>query len=263
MYEQQQYQQQHYPQQQYQQPQYPSQDYESQGYEQPEKIGLGGYNPRLGFVKKVYGILSVQLLFTAFFIYLAGFHLTAFFKSPAAVGIAVFCAVTTFIVCIMITCYTTFARSVPTNYYLLGIFTFCEAYLVAMITTAYTPGSVLLAAALTVSLTLALTLYACTTKTDYTTCGAALFLLAWGLCIFGGIMIWSWSNGGINKHSYLAFQGLGVLIYGAYLIYDTQIIMGGGKYELTLDDYVIGALVLYIDIIVLFLKLLRMFGSRR
>ena len=34
--------------------------------------------------------------------------------------------------------------------------------------------------------------------------------------------------------------------------------MGGTKHELSLDDYIIGALMLYIDIIGLFLELLRL-----
>ena len=53
--------------------------------------------------------------------------------------------------------------------------------------------------------------------------------------------------------------GLIVIIYGLYIIYDTQLIAGGRKHELSLDDYVIGALILYIDIIMLFLELLRLF----
>ena len=51
-----------------------------------------------------------------------------------------------------------------------------------------------------------------------------------------------------------------IVFYGLFLIYDTQLIAGGRKYELSLDDYVIGALILYVDIIVIFLELLKLFG---
>ena len=51
-----------------------------------------------------------------------------------------------------------------------------------------------------------------------------------------------------------------VVFYGLFLIYDTQLIAGGKKYELSLDDYIIGALMLYTDIILIFLELLKLFG---
>jgi protein lifeguard len=51
-------------------------------------------------------------------------------------------------------------------------------------------------------------------------------------------------------------------LYAFYLIVDTQLIMGGRRNELTLDNYILGAMLLYIDIIQLFLNLLRILGER-
>ena len=48
------------------------------------------------------------------------------------------------------------------------------------------------------------------------------------------------------------------VFYGFYIIYDTQLIVGGRKHELSYDDYIIGALMLYVDIIGLFLELLEL-----
>ena len=49
---------------------------------------------------------------------------------------------------------------------------------------------------------------------------------------------------------------LGVFLFGVYLIFDTQLVMGGKRYELCIDDYVVGTLILYLDIIMIFLYLL-------
>ncbi len=46
------------------------------------------------------------------------------------------------------------------------------------------------------------------------------------------------------------------LIYCVYLIIDTQSILGGGKRQISLDNYAMGAAVIYMDIIGLFLKIL-------
>lgn len=52
-------------------------------------------------------------------------------------------------------------------------------------------------------------------------------------------------------------------LYSIYLIIDTQLILGGKNQELTLDNYVLGAVLLYIDIIQLFLQILKILGKRR
>ena len=52
-------------------------------------------------------------------------------------------------------------------------------------------------------------------------------------------------------------------IYAFYLIIDTQLIMGDRRHALSLDNYILGAVLLYIDIIQLFLNLLRILGEAR
>jgi FtsH-binding integral membrane protein len=53
------------------------------------------------------------------------------------------------------------------------------------------------------------------------------------------------------------------VLYSAYILIDTQIILGRGKTKLNLDNYVLGAILLYIDIIGLFLEILKLIGNRR
>jgi protein lifeguard len=54
-----------------------------------------------------------------------------------------------------------------------------------------------------------------------------------------------------------------VFIIGMYFGYELQMIFGGGRYEMDPNDYVVGAVVLYIDIIMLFIHLLRIIGFFR
>ena len=56
---------------------------------------------------------------------------------------------------------------------------------------------------------------------------------------------------------------MGVIIYSIYLVIDTQLIMGGKRYQIELDDYILGAIILYTDIVMLFLYLLQLIGGRR
>lgn len=52
-------------------------------------------------------------------------------------------------------------------------------------------------------------------------------------------------------------------IYCGYILIDTQLILGGKNKELTLDNHILGSVILYVDIIGLFLKLLQLLGDKK
>jgi len=56
-------------------------------------------------------------------------------------------------------------------------------------------------------------------------------------------------------HKFYCF--LGVVIFGLYLVLDTQMIVGGRRMELRIDEYLLAALLLYIDVIQIFMSLSR------
>lgn len=57
------------------------------------------------------------------------------------------------------------------------------------------------------------------------------------------------------------YCGVGVLLFSIYLIIDTQLIMGGKSLELRVDEYALAALLLYIDIIQIFLYILQLLSN--
>ncbi len=166
------------------------------------------------------------------------------------------CAFLTIVLTYALVCYRKVARTVPINFILLFIFTLCESYIVAFITSMYEPQTVLIATALTAAIVIGLTLYAIFTKTDFTTCGGILVVCLVAL-IVGGII-------GIfikNKWFHLILSILGVILFGIYLVYDTQLTIGKNSRAYSIDDYIVAALNLYIDIIQIFLELLKIIGS--
>lgn len=61
----------------------------------------------------------------------------------------------------------------------------------------------------------------------------------------------------------LVYACLGALLFSAYLVYDTQLMMGGKhKYSISPEEYVFAALNLYLDIVQIFLYILQIIGSR-
>jgi FtsH-binding integral membrane protein len=53
------------------------------------------------------------------------------------------------------------------------------------------------------------------------------------------------------------------IAYAIYLLVDTQLILGGKHKSLSMDNYILGAIILYIDIIGLFLKILQILGKKK
>ena len=58
---------------------------------------------------------------------------------------------------------------------------------------------------------------------------------------------------------YIFLNILGIGLFSLYLIYDIQLIEGNQKYKLSEDDYILGVIMLYLDIINLFLYILSFF----
>merc|ERR1712107_958656 len=62
----------------------------------------------------------------------------------------------------------------------------------------------------------------------------------------------------------LVFAIIGAIIFSLYIVFDTQMMMGGNhKYSLDPEEYVFAALNLYLDIINLFLYILQIIGASR
>jgi FtsH-binding integral membrane protein len=53
------------------------------------------------------------------------------------------------------------------------------------------------------------------------------------------------------------------IVYMIYILIDIQLVMGGKRNGLTLDNYAMGAMMIYMDIISLFLKLLKILGKKK
>merc|ERR1719356_595533 len=95
------------------------------------------------------------------------------------------------------------------------------------------------------------------TKRDFTGMGPYLFAACIVLIIFG--IFAAFLHCPFMEKVYSC---LGILVFSFYLIYDTQMIMGKGELALGIDDYCLGAFMLYMDIIQIFLYILQLFGDR-
>lgn len=148
------------------------------------------------------------------------------------------------------------ARTVPVNFILLTIFTLAEGYLVSATTIQYDPQTVLNAALLTMSIVVALTVYAFKTETDFTLYGGILYVVLSSV-VMASLLSFFFPSSLFRT----IISVVSVILFSFYLIYDTQLILGKGELRLTVDDYIFAAMNLYLDIINLFLSILQIFGN--
>ena len=59
---------------------------------------------------------------------------------------------------------------------------------------------------------------------------------------------------------YFAIAIISAILFTAFLIYDLQLLMGGGARELSPDEYIFAAVNIYLDIVQIFLNILRIVG---
>lgn len=213
-----------------------------------------GWDPdtRRVFIRKVYSILAVQLLVTGI--------ISTFMIVHAPTQIYVLThgwpvstsMVASIVLIIALMCYK---NKSPVNMYLLGAFTICESFLVGTVTTAYCAagdqGIVLEAVFLTGAIFVGLTLFTFQSKIDFSFLGAGLSM---GL---GALILWGLFALIFGIQTGYIYALLGCIIFSGYILFDTWLIMG----QLSPHEHVLAAIMLYLDIINLFLYLLQLLSE--
>ncbi|KAH7091654.1 inhibitor of apoptosis-promoting Bax1-domain-containing protein [Paraphoma chrysanthemicola] len=206
---------------------------------------------RMAFVRKVYAISTVQLFATAAVSYVS--MVSVSYKSwiqsnpwmmwVSLIGAFVFLGLTFWK-----------RKSYPTNLLFLSGFTAMEAYSVSVIVSFTDSKIVVEAAIITLGIFVALTLFACQSKYDFTSWMPYLFGGLWVLILFGLMSMFFPYNSKVE----LGYGVVCALIFSGYILVDTQLIMR----HYHVEEEIAAAISLYLDVINLFLAILRILNSQ-
>ena len=157
-------------------------------------------------------------------------------------------------------CCRTVARTVPNNYILCGLFTISEAYCVAFIGSFYDTDIVLTAMWMTALIVTVVTIFAVSTKADFT----PFWPIMIGICLSMIILLFVCCLVPFSSNFYYYYYcPFGAIFYTIYLIMDVQMLVGGKRYQFNEEDYIVAALCIYIDIVRIFIYVLRILGNKR
>jgi FtsH-binding integral membrane protein len=216
---------------------------------------------RQKFITRVYSILWAQLMVTSIFIGCCNQiqPLQKFMISDWGSTIVFPCFILMLVLSCMLYCQQDLIRTCPGSGVYLTLFTGASTYILGYVGISTNPETLLLAGLSTLGIFSGLSLYAVQTKYDYTDKGGYLLASLLGLIIFG-IFI-PFTNLPILS---IVYSSVGSIIFSFYIVYDTQLIVGGNHRSIMfhIDDYVLAAVSLYLDIINLFLMLLDLLNGR-
>ncbi|XP_034642031.1 protein lifeguard 3 [Trachemys scripta elegans] len=214
---------------------------------------------RHAFIRKVYTIISVQLLVTVGII--AVFTFVSPVRNFVRRNVAVYyCSYAVFLVTyLVLACCQGPRRHFPCNVILLSIFTLAMAFMAGTIASMYDTTAVLIAMVITAKVAIIVTIFCFQTKVDFTSC-TGLF------CVLGiVVLLTSIVTAIVLYYKYIqlvhmVFAAVVAIVFTLFLAYDTQLLVGNKQYALSPEEYVFGALEIYVDIVYIFLFLLRFLG---
>lgn len=213
---------------------------------------------RLGFIRRVFAVLMLQLATTVGFICLFLFEDRVKFYVQNSWGMYISAYVLFFVLYFVLVCCDGVRRSSPANIILLTAFTLSLSYLVGVISSFHQTNIVLIMMGVTTLVCASVMIFACQTKYDFTSWGGVLFCAALAIFFLSIFTpLWLALSTTVGK---IVIGGLLALVFVAFLAYDVQLVMGGKKYELSPEEYIFASLILYMDIIRIFLLLLAIFG---
>ncbi|KAL8790083.1 MAG: hypothetical protein Q9213_000785 [Squamulea squamosa] len=207
---------------------------------------------RMQFVRKVYSILTVQILATmalSSVSYWSTGYKNWIQSNAWMMWVSLFGAIGFMLL--------TFwkRKSYPTNLLFLSGFTALEAYSISVIVSFYQTKIVLEALIITSAIFVALTVFACQTKYDFTSWMPYLFGGLWVLIIFGFMSAFFPYSSKVE----LVYGAVAALIFSGYILVDTQLVMR----HYHVEEEIAAAISLYLDIINLFLAILRILNSQQ
>ncbi|KAJ5775217.1 uncharacterized protein N7511_000228 [Penicillium nucicola] len=213
-------------------------------------VAEGTIDIRMQFVRKVYSILTVQLLLTTVMSSISFFNESYRIwiqGHPWLMIISVFGALGFML--------ATFwkRKSYPANLLFLSGFTLLEAYSISVATSFYESKIVVQALVLTLGIFVALTLFACQTKYDFTDWMPYLFGALWFMVLFGFVAMFVPFGSTVE----IIYGALGALIFSGYILVDTQLVMR----HYHVEEEIAASISLYLDVLNLFMSILRILNG--
>ena len=218
----------------------------------PEEISL---LIRMGFIRKVYGIVLSQLLMT-FFITCFSFieNVRNFFiLYNWIIFIGLFFLLIVFFI---LGFKKNLAKKVPINYILLVTFTISVSIILLNICAYYNTEKVLIAWSGTIVMSFTIIIMSFFLKVKFKIIYGLIMITLGALLFFGILSLFTLVIYKTNSYLiYGIYCTIGAILYGLYLVIHTQMLVDN-KLDIDPDQYIFASLQIYLDVVMIFIYLL-------
>lgn len=215
------------------------------------KLLVPQVHPRIKFLRKLYLLLFLQLFASGICtlcVYFVEDLQEDLYQTPTyLILIPLFLLIA---VLLLIFFQRKFISKRPLNILVYIAFSAFLAFSFAWVTALDSTLLIIMCMASSCTMAFSLLIYTCTTKTELTYQGACLFVLGAVFIVFQVFILFTQMN-----MNYLICGLVINIVWGFYLIYDTQTNVSGSNYDWAKDDPFSGAVLIYMDIFILLLRL--------
>ncbi|XP_028649426.1 protein lifeguard 1 [Erpetoichthys calabaricus] len=211
---------------------------------------------RRAFIRKVFAVVTMQLLVTFGIVCIFTFAnvVKNYIKSNIWVYITSYCVFA--VVAIVLQFGGSLRRRFPWNIIALGVVTLSLSFMVGAVASFHDTTAVIIALGSTVIISFTIIIFSAQSRISFSICNGILIVLAVDLMMFGFFSIFFYST-----MLQILYGCLGALVFALFLAIDVQLVIGRESYALSPEEYIFAALAIYLDIILIFLYLLILFGG--
>lgn len=211
---------------------------------------------RKKFVRKTLFTFSLSLFTTLGFC--IGFKniptIDTFVKSELGEALYILSVSTTFLTMFVCLCCEDLLRKTPSKYIIYSLFVLAISYSLG-ITSLYIKSDILyISIIVTSGTTTSLILYSFIATTDFTEYYTYAVAIFFSLILIGIVNIFF-----NNTIIHVIISGGGALVFACFIVFDMQMIIGQKhiKYKYNIDDFILAAMSLYLDVINMFLYIIQ------
>jgi FtsH-binding integral membrane protein len=206
------------------------------------------------FFMKLYAIITFQLLFATFLCFVGIFSENFYTFQKNNLIMLFLIILVMFAIPFLGNFSLDTVKSFPLNYFLLTVFTLALSYVISFVCGSTNPKFVLMLIFMSFSLVFAMMIYVWFNGNLLSTLSGMIFSFAVAVAL-NIVFIF------ISDYTllHITISSLWVILFGIYIVYDSQLILGNKDMKFSENDYVAGSFCIYTDYILIFTSICEIF----
>ncbi|XP_046883742.1 protein lifeguard 1 [Hypomesus transpacificus] len=206
---------------------------------------------RRAFIRKVFGLVTLQLVVTFSIVSVFTFSSVVKKAVQSNIWIYVSSVIIFLVVSLSLIWSRSFSRKHPWNLVGLAVVTLSLSFMTGTVASFHDSTAVVIAMGATLAISFSIILFSIQNCVSFTVCYGALLVILVDLVMFLIFCTFYYNN-----VLQIVYGCLGALLFALFLSVDCMMVVSLGRYGLDPEEYVFAALIIYLDVVMIFLYIL-------